>query len=178
MVNLMFISLSSRRRQAIRLTLVTSILFASCVLQACNDTTSLSLSSRSEPAGAPAPSSYAQFTDVPIPAGAAMDLERTIVLGDKESWIGRVVYTTELNPSRAYDFVFTEMPRFGWSAVSTVRAATSVLTYTRTGRAATIQIGGRALGGASVSMTVSPRGNNTSNFNTQNSDPVQIRPLK
>ena len=107
-----------------------------------------------------------------------MDLERTIVLGNKESWIGRVVYSTELDPSRAYDFVFTEMPRFGWSVISTVRAATSVLTYTRTGRAATIQIVSRALGGASVSMTVSPQGNHSKNFNTQDGDPVQIRPLK
>ena len=174
----MFISHSSHRRRAIRLTFAISAYFMSCFLQACNDTTSLSLSSRSEPAGAPAPSSYAQFTDVPVPAGAAMDLERTIVLGNKESWIGRVVYSTELDPSRAYDFVFTEMPRFGWSVISTVRAATSVLTYTRTGRAATIQIVSRALGGASVSMTVSPQGNHSKNFNTQDGDPVQIRPLK
>mgnify|MGYP004107785631 CR=1 FL=1 len=107
-----------------------------------------------------------------------MDVERTIVLGNKEAWIGRVVYTTELDPSRAYDFVFTEMPRFGWSAVSTVRAATSVLTYTRSGRAATIQIKSKALGGASVSMTVSPQGSNARNFGTQENEHVQIRPLK
>ena len=161
-----------------KLTAVAALIGTMILLQGCGETASLSLSSRSEPQGAPAPSSYAQFTDVPVPAGASMDLERTLVLGDRENWIGRLVYSTELAPGRAYDFFFSEMPRFGWTAVTTVRAATSVLTYTRDGRAATIQIGSRTLGGARVSMTVSPKGQPARNFASPGGGPVEIRPLK
>jgi hypothetical protein len=50
------------------------------------------------------------------------------------------------------------MPRFGWFPVTTVRAETSVLTYARGGRIATIQVWGRTLAGSTVSMTISPKG--------------------
>lgn len=87
-----------------------------------------------------------------------MDIERSLVLGERESWIGRIVMTVGLSADRSYDFFFNEMPRFDWAPVTTVRAETSVLTYTRGERVATIQIQGRTIGGAHVSVTVSPKG--------------------
>jgi len=67
-----------------------------------------------------------------------------------------------MTQSLAYDFYFSEMPRFGWSTVTTVRGETSVLTYTRGPRVATIQIWPRTITGAMVSMTVSPAGKTAS----------------
>jgi hypothetical protein len=87
-----------------------------------------------------------------------MDLDRSLVLGDREAWIGRLMMAVGLTQSLAYDFYFSEMPRFGWSTVTTVRGETSVLTYTRGERVATIQIWPRTIAGAMVSMTVSPAG--------------------
>jgi len=131
---------------------------AALLAAACDRTTPLAASSR--PAGTATPDGpgFAQFSDIPIPSGAAMDIERSLVLGERESWIGRVVMTTSEGADRAYDFFFNEMPRFEWQPVTSVRAETSVLTYTRGARVATIQIQGRTIGGARVSVTVSPKG--------------------
>ena len=125
-------------------------------LTACGSTTPIAASSRVDLLGGEP--SFAQFTDIPVPAGATMDLERSLVLGDRESWIGRIVLSVSDNAGRVYDFYFDEMPKFEWSPVTMVRAGTSVLTYTRGERVATIQIAPRTIGGAIVSVTVSPRG--------------------
>lgn len=130
------------------------VLFAA----ACENTEPLTASRSSESKGGVAQPSFAQFSDVPVPGGARMDLERSLVLGERDAWIGRLVMSIDSSPSRTYDFYFSEMPRFGWTPVTTVRAGTSVLTYTRGARVATIQISGRTLGGAEISMTVSPKG--------------------
>ena len=127
-------------------------------VSSCENTAPLSASSRPNAEGAIAGPSFAQFSDVPVPAGAKMDLERSLVLGERDAWIGRLVMTVSANASRTYDFYFAEMPRFSWSPITTVRAGTSVLTYSRGNRVATIQISGRTLGGSDISMTISPKG--------------------
>lgn len=104
----------------------------------------------------PVQPAFAQYSDIPVPSGAKMDLERSLVLGDAEAWIGRLAMTTSDTAGAIYDFYFREMPRFNWMPVTSVRAETSVLTYVRSGRVATIQIAGRTIGGAKVSVTVSP----------------------
>jgi len=69
-----------------------------------------------------------------------MDLERSLVFGGRKTWIGRLVINFGTNSGKAYDFFFDEMPRFNWVPVTTVRAETSVLSYTRGQRVATSQI--------------------------------------
>ena len=61
-------------------------------------------------------------------------------------------------PGALYDFYSREMARFGWREITSVRSETSVLTYGRGERVATVQIKGETLRGARVDVTVSPRG--------------------
>ena len=126
-------------------------------LASCENTTPLSASRSADSTGA-SEANFAQFNDVPIPAGATMDLERSLVLGERDSWIGRLVMTVRNSSGKTYDFFFVEMPRFSWVPVTTVRAETSVLSYTRGERVATIQIKKRILGGSNISLIVSPKG--------------------
>ncbi len=125
---------------------------------------------------------FAQYSDIPVPAGAKMDLERSLVLGDAEAWIGRLAMTTSDAAGALYDFYFREMPRFNWTPVTSVRAETSVLTYTRAARVATIQITGRTMGGAKVSVTVSPHGKPVGSEppipGMGGSAPVQVTPIR
>lgn len=125
-------------------------------LAGCENTTPLSASRSADSTGA-SEASFAQFSDVPIPAGATMDLERSLVLGESDSWIGRLVMNVGNSGGKAYDFFFAEMPGFNWVPVTTVRAETSVLSYTRGERVATIQIKKRTLGGSNISLIVSPK---------------------
>ncbi len=154
MSNLFGNTLIAVRRTAPFLAFVT----AAGIMAGCQTTTPLSASSRAETRGAEAEPSFAQFSDVPVPAGAKMDVERSLLLGERDAWIGRLVMTVLTAPSRTYDFYFAEMSRFGWNPITTVRAGTSVLTYSRGDRVATIQISSRTLGGSDISMTVSPKG--------------------
>ena len=98
-----------------------------------------------------------QFTDIPIPNGARMDLDRTLILGPRETWIGRLVFTSSVATSDLFDFYNRELPRFGWVGITAVRAATSVLSFSRGDRIATVQIGRTTLGGSEVLVTISQR---------------------
>lgn len=101
---------------------------------------------------------FAQFPDIAVPAGAKMDVERSLVLGARDDWIGRLSMSTSGGSSASYDFFLREMPKFGWQEITTVRSEVSVLTYSRGNRVATIQIQRKTLGGSAVDITVSPRG--------------------
>jgi len=102
--------------------------------------------------------SFSQFQDIPIPTGARMNLDRTVILGAPESWIGRLTLDANHNPAALFDFFKQRTPEFGWEEVTTVRAATSFLTYTRSNRVLNIQIKAKTLQGSEVDLTVSPKG--------------------
>ena len=93
-------------------------------------------------------------SDVPIPKDAELDAERSLILSGKGEWTGRLLMISTISASEAYAFFTAEMPRFEWSPIMTVQSAVSVLTFTRTGRAATVQIERRALGGSLITITV------------------------
>ena len=105
--------------------------------------------------------SFSQFQDVPIPIGAEMDLDRTVILGARESWIGRLTLETSHNSVKLFNFFKKSTPEFGWQEITSIRSATSVLTYSQTTRVLTIQIIAKTLQGSEVVMTVSPRDQNT-----------------
>ena len=99
-----------------------------------------------------------RFSDLPMPPGAQLDTEKSIILGAGEDWTGRVLIQTPNSPESAFDFYRKELSGMGWREITAVRAAISVLTYVRDGRVATIQLQKSALGGTDVSVTVSPEG--------------------
>ena len=105
--------------------------------------------------------SFSQFQDVPIPIGAEMDLDRTVILGARERWIGRLTLETNHNSVKLFNFFKKSTPEFGWQEITSIRSATSVLTYSQTTRVLTIQIIAKTLQGSEVVMTVSPRDQNT-----------------
>ena len=148
------------------------------LLAACGRSTPLAASSRADTTGAPAKPAFSQFDDIPVPEGASMDLERSLVLGEREAWIGRLVMDMGENAGRMYDFYFREMPRFKWLPITAIRAEISVLSYTNGDRVATIQIRDRTMQGATVSITVSPRGRLPKPAEGPVGGPVQMAPLR
>lgn len=158
------------RRTAERAALAPSLVFARLskaflagaallAVTACGFSTPLTPSSKAPEAGASADQAAApQFTDIPIPNGARMDLDRTLVLGPRDSWLGRLAFTSSASPNDVFEFYAREMPRFNWTGITAVRAATSVLSYNRDERVATVQISRTTLGGSDVMVTISPRG--------------------
>lgn len=87
-----------------------------------------------------------------------MDLDRTLILGSNDAWIGRLVVRTPNEAGKVYDFYLQEMPKFGWQLLTVVRAAQSLQTYRRGERVATVQIAPNTVNGAVINLTVSPQG--------------------
>lgn len=114
--------------------------------------------------------SFSQFQDVPIPTGAEMNLDRTVILGPPESWIGRLTLETSHNPVSLFNFFKQRTPEFGWQEVTSIRSATSFLTYTQSIRVLTIQITSKTLRGSEVVMTISPKDQSI------NQSPVPVNP--
>ncbi len=98
------------------------------------------------------------FSDIPVPGGAEVDTDNSIILGGGDSWTGRVLLESSDVPAGVFEFYRQEMQGYGWEEVTAIRAATSVLTYAREDRIAIIQIGKSPAGSTSISVTMSPKG--------------------
>jgi len=108
--------------------------------------------------GAPAQASFTRFPDLPMPVSADLQMDQTLIFGTNDTWIGRLVIHSSHSANDMFDFYKREMIGFDWREITSVRSKTSVMTYTRGQRVATIQIEGRTLRGAAITITVSPRG--------------------
>jgi hypothetical protein len=107
---------------------------------------------------APTRASFTRFPDLPMPVKAELEMGKTLVFGTNDAWIGRMVISSSHGSNDMFDFYKQEMPGFGWQEITSVRSETSVMTYTRGERVATIQIASATLKGAKVTITVSPKG--------------------
>jgi hypothetical protein len=133
-------------------------------LSACNQTTPM-VATASTPTGTssgtssqPA-SAFRQFPDIPIPAGAKMDVEKTLVFGSAP-WFGQLALKASSDPGIMFDFFRNNLAGHNWQEVTSVRAPTSILTYMSDTRVLAIAIQSATLGGSDITVTVSPRGQN------------------
>ena len=143
-----------------RLGRFSAVMIATVLLAACAQGIGVTPSTTNTTPGqatAPPPS-FAQFRDIPIPTGAKMVVDRTLVLGPQESWLGRLVLDSNHTPTAMFDFYKQRTPEFGWQEVTSVRSAVSVLTYTRGQRVMTLQIRPKTIAGSELDITLSPRG--------------------
>lgn len=114
------------------------------------------------PAVGDSQAAFGNFPDIALPAGTAIDLDRSLVLGAGRDWMGRLAFTTRSGGvAEIFAFFRAEMPRLGWTETTSLRGATSLLVFQQGQRVATIQIAGRHFalgGGAAVEIVMAPRG--------------------
>lgn len=94
--------------------------------------------------------------DIPMPPDAKADADKTLIMGQGEAWTGRLVMTTSLSSAEACTFFQERMDGSGWRLLSATQAKTSILTFLRGERVASIQIEGRLFTGSSVMVIVAP----------------------
>jgi len=132
-------------------------------LSACNQSAPMmqtSGGSSAQQTGAPGiarSSGFTQFPDIPIPAGAEMNVEKTLVFGSKP-WFGRLTLNADASVGGMFDFFRSNLVNHRWQEITSVRAKTSILTYSQEERVLTIAIQGSTLGGSEIMITVSPKG--------------------
>ncbi len=122
-------------------------------LAACGSTTSLPHTQAGDPQQ---PMDFKLLTDIPIPSNATMDNERSLILGDRDRWTGRVVMKLWKSAPDATNFYQQQMPAFGWEAIMAATSGISVMSYVRGDRAATVQVESAFIGSV-VLVTVGPR---------------------
>jgi hypothetical protein len=142
-------------------------------LGACTETASLQGGgmSSSAPDGQGAQPSASVFPDIPIPDGANMIVDKTLVVGT-DKWFGQLALSVGQSPVAIFDFYRSRLPQFGWNEITSVRAPTSVLTYDRDDRIMQMQITSTTLRGSEILITVSPRGTPAPRGNLQGGTPV------
>lgn len=133
-------------------------LVAALALAGCASSTSLPASSSS---ASDQPANFQLVTDIPIPSGASMDNDRSLILSDRDRWIGRVVMAVGSSANEVTAFYQAQMPNFGWQPLMSVTSEISVMTYTRGDRVANVQVERRTVYGTLVSVTVAPRQSET-----------------
>ena len=97
---------------------------------------------------------FAQFDDVPIPMKSELIKDDSIIISNKDGWLGRLVFETGKNQLEAFDFFRNELPKFGWKKLSEISSDTSILNYQNKSRLALIQISENLIYGSNVMVTV------------------------
>ena len=100
---------------------------------------------------------YTQFPDIPIPSGAVINIEKTLVFGSKP-WFGQLSLSTSTNVAYVFDFYRSNLLKYKWKELASVRAKSSILTYDSKDRILSISINRTTLRGAEILITVSPKG--------------------
>jgi len=139
---------------------VSFALMALLVVSGCAQTAQLQGGSSSNNTSTGTTPSTSIFPDIPIPEGANMIVDRTLVVGTQD-WFGQLALNANQGTVTIFDFYRNRLPQFGWNEITSVRAPTSVLTYDREDRILQMQISGNTLRGSEILITVSPRGKPT-----------------
>jgi hypothetical protein len=108
--------------------------------------------------GAPAPEQSASQLagDMPIPAGATVRPQETLVMGTGNRWMGRISLSVPGDSQVAYAYFRDGLPSAGWVLTSSSYSKLSFLTFSKAERMATIQIQTSSFGGNEVTITVTP----------------------
>ena len=80
------------------------------------------------------------LSDMPLPEEAEIKKVPTVILGTGNGIAGRIVLESEKNPAANLIFYSESTVDTGWSLISSTVAEEIVLTYTKDGRYATIEI--------------------------------------
>lgn len=94
--------------------------------------------------------------DMPLPPGATVRAQDTLVMGTGSRWTGRISLAVAGEPQNAFTFFRDSLPAAGWALTSSSFSRFSVLTFTKGDRVATVQIVASSFSGNEVSITVTP----------------------
>ena len=94
--------------------------------------------------------------DVPLPPGATIKQQETLVMGAGSTWMGRVSLSIAGEPQAVFAYFRDTLPGSGWSLTSSLFSKLSLLTFTKADRVANVQIQNGSFSANDVLITVSP----------------------
>jgi len=69
------------------------------------------------------------ITDIPLPSNSEIDLEKTVVVGKQDNWMGRLTLVDKNSIDEIFSFFINEMPKFDFKERSSIRSAESSLIF-------------------------------------------------
>ena len=94
--------------------------------------------------------------DVTLPPGAVVKQQDTLVMSAANTWMGRISLSIAGEPQAVFAYFRDTMPTTGWALTSSSFSRTSLLTFTKAERVATVQMQATNFGGNDVLITVAP----------------------
>lgn len=102
--------------------------------------------------------SATMMADFPLPKDARVLSDKSLILGEGESWVGRLELYSPLSPSDTVAFFVERYQQAGWTLISSTKSKNSIIVFTNPKKSITVEVGeGSALSMASkITLTVSP----------------------
>ena len=97
-----------------------------------------------------------QITDIPIPEDSIIDLEKTLIVGEKSDWMGRVSLISKKKVDDIYNFFLNEMIKFSYEKKSSTKSDTSTLIFENNKKAIFIKISELNLRKTYIEITATP----------------------
>jgi hypothetical protein len=94
--------------------------------------------------------------DVPLPPGAIIRQQDTLVMGAGSNWTGRLNLSISGEPQAVFTYFRDSLPGAGWTLTSSSFSKLSLLTFTKGERVANVQMQSTNFGGNEVLITVAP----------------------
>jgi hypothetical protein len=123
------------------------------LLSACSSTPLTT----SEVAGDKTPAAFEGGPATPIPPGSVLKPAQSLILGQGDQWVGRMVIDVGRDADLAYKFFYEIYPSKGWNLITAVRGEVSLLVFSNGERSLSVQINeGHFWGGGSATITATP----------------------
>jgi hypothetical protein len=130
------------------------VLSAACLMLGCTTLGNAPIASDSTVSGNTAKQLAG---DVPLPQGALIKQQDTLVMGSGATWTGRLSLTVAGEPQSVFAYFRDSLPGAGWTLTSSSFSKLSLLTFTKAERIATVQMQSSGFGGGNeVLITVAP----------------------
>jgi len=97
-----------------------------------------------------------QITDIPIPEESIIDLEKTLIVGEKSDWMGRVSLISKKKVDDIYNFFLNEMIKFSYEKKSSNKSDTSTLIFENNKKVIFIKISELNLRKTYIEITATP----------------------
>ena len=94
--------------------------------------------------------------DVPLPPGATIKQQETLVMGSGSTWTGRISLSVSGEPQAVFAYFHDTLPGSGWTLTSSSFAKLSLLSFAKADRIANVQIQNGNFGNNDVLITVTP----------------------
>ncbi len=93
-----------------------------------------------------------QITDIPIPEKSIIDLDKTLIVGEKSDWMGRITLINKKKVEENYN----EMLKFSYKKKSSTKSDISTLIFQNSKKAIFIKISELKLGKTYIEITATP----------------------